>query len=747
MNQNPCGCSIAFARIIVLGVAPAFLTVQAGEVRVWDGGYPPPPKPVATDVAVGVYIFPGWYRDKGRGDYPYPTHDEESEWRLIARRPQPRPLLGFYDDSLPEVNDWHIKWALEHGISFFAFDWYWNAGEHRLLRTLEHGFLKARYARMMKFCIHWCNHGLDWKTRRWRPMMGLTDVVVRDGALEGRVTNNDPAFACAVRMDAARFTKAVIRMKVDRGERAQLFWGNDKGRPSERNSITFTITPDNTFHEYVLDLTSTPSWTGRINTLRFDPTAGPPGGTVRVDFIRFMDAEGRVDNRARWEFDDERTFDGLTAAGLDFRPRALVEMAGYMAEHYFGLPNYLRIEGRPVLMIWDPRAVIRANGGPQGFRKVVKQMNAALAKRGVRPLYLVSMRPGSDIEAAGFDAVTGYGYYGADFDAPYEWHGGYSLPYDIMVQHYETMWRTISRTVHLPYLLPIGTNWDSRPRHGSRAAVITGKTPEKFRVMCENSRKYIDKRLNMAIIEAWNEWGEGSFLEPDREWGFAFLDVVREVFSNAPREHVDYVPPPEKIAAFSVLTPEERKAAAETAKLADPPPPLYPRSTQWKIDRPLPTAPILRRWEFDAGTTQGWTSGGVREFGVRDGVLYAEVTTGDPQFLVDKVDVAVEDLGCLALRLKVTGAEPERVSSCEVFWTTAQEPALSADKAFRFKILTDGRWHTYQVSRRPQGKWSGRLGILRLDIGRPGDTLEVDWVRLYLAKRSRAVRGRPPATP
>lgn len=40
---------------------------------------------------------------------------------------RPRPLLGFYDDSLPEVNDWHIKWAPEHGLSFFAFDWYWNA--------------------------------------------------------------------------------------------------------------------------------------------------------------------------------------------------------------------------------------------------------------------------------------------------------------------------------------------------------------------------------------------------------------------------------------------------------------------------------------------------------------------------------------------------------------------------------------------------------------------------------------------
>ena len=92
--------------------------------------------------------------------------DNDSEWRLIAKYPKPRPVLGFYDDSLPEVNDWHIKWAVEAGISFFVFDWYWNAGETRLARTLNVGFLNAKYTDMMKFCIHWCNHNLDWKPNR-----------------------------------------------------------------------------------------------------------------------------------------------------------------------------------------------------------------------------------------------------------------------------------------------------------------------------------------------------------------------------------------------------------------------------------------------------------------------------------------------------------------------------------------------------------------------------------------------------
>ena len=114
--------------------------------------------------------------------------------------------------------------------------------------------------------------------------------------------------------------------------------------------------------------------------------------------------------------------------------------------------------------------------------------------------------------------------------------------------HYESTWRGITSSPGLPYLLPIGTNWDSRPRHGDGAAVIRDKTPEKFRGHCEASLKYIDKRLNMAIIEAWNEWGEGSFLEPDKQFGFGFLDAVRSTYSRAPAEHVDYVPSADRLS-------------------------------------------------------------------------------------------------------------------------------------------------------------------------------------------------------
>jgi hypothetical protein len=44
----------------------------------------------------------------------------------FRRRAFPIPVLGSYRDGEPEVSDWHIKWAVERGISFFFFfalDW------------------------------------------------------------------------------------------------------------------------------------------------------------------------------------------------------------------------------------------------------------------------------------------------------------------------------------------------------------------------------------------------------------------------------------------------------------------------------------------------------------------------------------------------------------------------------------------------------------------------------------------------
>lgn len=112
--------------------------------------YVPAPRPVKTDYDIGVYYFPGWSPDRPDGT--------SSRWDKQAGFPERDPLLGWYREGDPEVADWHIKWAVENGIRFFIYDWYWRDGRVELEKGLHDGFLKARYRDQLKFCLMWANH-------------------------------------------------------------------------------------------------------------------------------------------------------------------------------------------------------------------------------------------------------------------------------------------------------------------------------------------------------------------------------------------------------------------------------------------------------------------------------------------------------------------------------------------------------------------------------------------------------------
>ena len=75
--------------------------------------------------------------------------------------------------------------------------------------------------------------------------------------------------------------------------------------------------------------------------------------------------------------------------------------------------------------------------------------------------------------------------------------------------------------------------WDNTPRRGTHANLFLGATPEAYRDWLERAVQYTrqmyfgDERL--VFINAWNEWGEGNYLEPDARFGSAFLDATRRV--------------------------------------------------------------------------------------------------------------------------------------------------------------------------------------------------------------------------
>ena len=106
--------------------------------------YVPEPNPVKSEYEIGALYFPGWYHG-------------HSWSRIWSRCPVRRPLLGWYNESSPEVIDWQIKWSVENGIQFYLVDWYWNQGNRHLEHWIQ-GFQQARYKSYLKWAMMWANH-------------------------------------------------------------------------------------------------------------------------------------------------------------------------------------------------------------------------------------------------------------------------------------------------------------------------------------------------------------------------------------------------------------------------------------------------------------------------------------------------------------------------------------------------------------------------------------------------------------
>ena len=71
--------------------------------------------------------------------------------------------------------------------------------------------------------------------------------------------------------------------------------------------------------------------------------------------------------------------------------------------------------------------------------------------------------------------------------------------------------------------------WDNTARRGNKAKIIEGSTPRKFGMYMKKLIKKAQKNnIDYIIINAWNEWAEGAYLEPDKKNEYSYLEQLKE---------------------------------------------------------------------------------------------------------------------------------------------------------------------------------------------------------------------------
>lgn len=211
---------------------------------------------------------------------------------------------------------------------------------------------------------------------------------------------------------------------------------------------------------------------------------------------------------------------------------------------FFKDSRYIKINNKPVFQIYKSFDIEKLKEMMDCFNKWAKE-------EGFDGIYVISGKTAAGSETRE-GIVDGYYYFEPGYTLKYDFSKVAQLKYNLGVvlksfinrfSKKKLLERSISardiiepiirrdyRENEFPCLIP---DWDNTPRRSYRGLVYKGTNPEYF----EKALRILKEKKNshdtdFVYINAWNEWGEGAFLEPDEHRKYSYLEAVKRVVSE-----------------------------------------------------------------------------------------------------------------------------------------------------------------------------------------------------------------------
>ncbi|HVY19594.1 MAG TPA: glycoside hydrolase family 99-like domain-containing protein [Bauldia sp.] len=205
-------------------------------------------------------------------------------------------------------------------------------------------------------------------------------------------------------------------------------------------------------------------------------------------------------------------------------PEDDVAFIRYLAK-YFDDPRYLRIQGKPVLTVYLPGLLPNPAATADRWREEAHRL-------GLPGLYLVATnaRGFAAFRQIGFDALSEFPPHAiparsmnANVRMLVENFGGQIFRYEDAIRAAQI--KLSAKAGHWPGVMPA---WDNTARRLLGATVFQQSTPalyEAWLKMAIAAARGNPPGERFVLINAWNEWAEGAYLEPDRRFGYAYLNA------------------------------------------------------------------------------------------------------------------------------------------------------------------------------------------------------------------------------
>jgi len=214
-------------------------------------------------------------------------------------------------------------------------------------------------------------------------------------------------------------------------------------------------------------------------------------------------------------------------------------------DQYFGHPSYYKIDGKPVISIYDIQNLVKGLGGVQQTKEAMEWLKEEVVQAGFPGVHLQMVKYGEEptlnisgvdgnvdrnsqlgiFNELSMDSVTHY-----QFVHFTDMNRDYCEIADDAVKE----WEKVNGQVEC-YFPHVSVGWDNNPRYIKYHDPVTkNNTPEEFEKLLKKAKDFVDAhdRVPLVTINSWNEWTETSYLEPDNLYGYGYLEAIKRVFKE-----------------------------------------------------------------------------------------------------------------------------------------------------------------------------------------------------------------------
>lgn len=233
----------------------------------------------------------------------------------------------------------------------------------------------------------------------------------------------------------------------------------------------------------------------------------------------------------------------------------LKEHVDYLC-NFFADERYIRIDGKPVLIIYKPEII-------SNLKRVIKFIRKRVVENGFDGVVIMSQYPDYFFSCKNSDLLDFYIQFEPKFIQDYEVEKmnlgrrklkhfmlSHNMNYlyqillkkyqkekkkELIHRSYDDDWKEIinypvedNRTIAGAFV-----DWDNTPRN-KNGLVYDGVSAEKFYRYFGELVDKVDKEYSSdyIFINAWNEWAEGAYLEPDKKNNYKYLEAIKKVLNN-----------------------------------------------------------------------------------------------------------------------------------------------------------------------------------------------------------------------